>query len=108
MTESAGAAEYADCISAEGLDSPNECPGYDTYQSYCEASVKLELYGTRCTTSLPLLPGPFEPGVVETDRVLSMCQIELFCHVNLCKTELFEIEQFVQTKVCANKNYTYV
>ena len=29
----AGAAEYTDCISAEGYDSPNECLGYDTKQS---------------------------------------------------------------------------
>ena len=26
----AGAVEYTDCISAEGKDSPNECPRYDT------------------------------------------------------------------------------
>ena len=26
----AGAVEYTDCISVEGSDSPNECPGYHT------------------------------------------------------------------------------
>ncbi len=30
--ESAGAVEYTGCISAEGQDSPNECPGYVTKQ----------------------------------------------------------------------------
>ena len=30
MAQSAGAAEYTNCISVEGLDSPNESPGYDT------------------------------------------------------------------------------
>ena len=28
-----GAAEYSNCISAEGYDSPNKCPGYDAKQS---------------------------------------------------------------------------
>ena len=28
--QSAGAVEYTDCISAEGYNSPTECPGYDT------------------------------------------------------------------------------
>ena len=26
----AEAVEYVDCISSEGFDTPNECPGYDT------------------------------------------------------------------------------
>ena len=39
----AGASEYTECISAEGLDSPNECPGYNTKQSDCKAPVMLEL-----------------------------------------------------------------
>ena len=30
------------------------------------------------TSSLPLLPGSFRPGVVAPDRVLTMGQIELF------------------------------
>ena len=46
----------------------------------------------RSTCSLPLLPGPFWPGVVAPERVLSMGQKELFdiwaeckqvAHVNL-------------------------
>ena len=53
-----GAEEYTDYISAERKDSPNECRGYDTKQADGEASVILELWGMRCTPSLPLLPGP--------------------------------------------------
>ena len=33
MAQSADAAEYTNCISAEGYDSPNICPGYDTKPS---------------------------------------------------------------------------
>ena len=33
LAQSAGAVKYTNCISAEGLDSPNECPGYDIKQS---------------------------------------------------------------------------
>ena len=39
----------------------------------------LELRGMQSTLSLPSLPGPFWPGVVAPDRVLSMGQIELNC-----------------------------
>ena len=70
-------AEYTDCISAEGLDFPNECPGYDTKKSDGEVPVMLEVYGMRSTHSLPSLPGPLWAGVVALDRVLSMGQIEL-------------------------------
>ena len=37
----AGTAEYTDCVSAKGENSPNECPGYDTKQSDSDASVML-------------------------------------------------------------------
>ena len=57
---------------------PNECSGYDTKQSDDEAPVMLELWGMRGTPSLPLLPDPFWPGEVASDRVLSMGKIELF------------------------------
>ena len=69
--------EYTDWMSAEGLDSPNEYPGYDTKQSEGEASVTLELWGTQSTSLLPLHPGPLWLGVVAPNRVLSMGQIEL-------------------------------
>ena len=58
LAQAAGAAEYTDCISAEGLDSPNECPRYDTKRSNEGASVMLELWGMQSTLSLPLLRGP--------------------------------------------------
>ena len=56
--QSAGAVEYTDCTSAEGLDPPNECPGYDTKQSDGEVPAVLEFWGMRSTPSLPLLPSP--------------------------------------------------
>ena len=43
QTQSAGAREYTDCISAVGLNSPNEYSGYDTKQSDGKAPVMLEL-----------------------------------------------------------------
>ena len=57
--------------------SPNECPGYDTKQSDGEALV-LEFWGMWSSSSLPSLPGPLWPGVLASDRVLSMSQIEVF------------------------------
>ena len=55
--QSARAFEYTDCIFAEGLDFPNESPGYVTKQSDGEAPVMLELCGMRSTPSLPSLQG---------------------------------------------------
>ena len=43
----------------------------------------LELWGMQCTPLLPSLPGPLEPKVVASDRVLSMGQIELNCVITL-------------------------
>ena len=77
LPQSDGAVEYPDYIAADGLDSPNECPGYDTKQSDDEASVMLELWRMQ-STSLPILLGPFWPGVVAPGRVLPIGQIELF------------------------------
>ena len=57
MAQSARAAEYTDCISVEGYDSPNECPGYNTKQSDGEAPVMVEIWGMRGTALLPSLPG---------------------------------------------------
>ena len=47
-------------------------------QSDSDAPVMLELWRMLITSSLPLLPGPHEPGAVAPDKVLSMGQIELF------------------------------
>ena len=43
MAQPAGAVVYPDFISAEGKDSPNECPGYNTKQSDGEVPEMLEL-----------------------------------------------------------------
>ena len=73
-----GAVDYTNCISAEGLNPSNECPGYDSKQSDCKPPVMLELFGMWGTSLLPLLPGPLWSGVVALDRVLSVGQIKLF------------------------------
>ena len=81
LTLSAGVIEYTDCTSAEGKDtSNNECPEFDTKLSDGEASVS-ELWWMWSTFSLPLLPGPFWPGVVVLVRDASIRQIELFNHL---------------------------
>ena len=53
----AGAIEYTNCISAEGEDSPNESPEYDTKQSDGEASVMLELWGMFEYPFIAIAPG---------------------------------------------------
>ena len=80
----------------------------------------LELWGMRSTPSLPSLPGPLWPGVIASDRVLSMGQIELNCelmlnrivwnktafHIKtayLCLSELLEIELFWHLTECKQK-----
>ena len=78
VAQSAVAVEY-DCFSAEGLDSQNKCPGYDTKQSDGEVPVMLELWGMWSTSSLSLLPGLLCLRVVAPDRVLSVNQIEVNC-----------------------------
>ena len=78
----AGAVEYTNCISAEGVrpaPSPNECSEYDTKQSDGEVPAMLELWGMQSALSLPSPLGPLWPGGVAPDRVLSMGQIELNC-----------------------------
>ena len=77
ISQSAGAVEYTDGTSAEGLDPPptNECPWYDTKQSDGEVPAVLELWGMSSTLLLPSLTGPLWPGMVAPDRALSMSQI---------------------------------
>ena len=67
------------CISTEGLDFTNECPGYDTKQSDDQIPVMLELWRMQSTHSLLSFPGPLRSGVVVPDRVLCIGQIELNC-----------------------------
>ena len=54
---------------------PNKCPGYDTKPFDGEAPIMLKPWGMWSTPSLPLLP--LYPGVVASDKLLSMGQIEL-------------------------------
>ena len=63
---------------ADGQDSPDECPSYDTKQSDGEALLMLELWRIRSIFLFSSLPSLLFPGVVAPDRVLSMGQIELF------------------------------
>ena len=79
MAQSAGVVEYTDYFSAEGHDSPNVCPGYDTEKFDGKATVMLEVWGMKGTPILPLLPSLLWPDVVAPDRVLSMGQIEVNC-----------------------------
>ena len=66
-----------------GKTLPKKCPDYDTKQSDGEAPVMLELWEMQSTPSLSLLPGLLWPGVVASNRVLSMGQIELNCIIML-------------------------
>ena len=68
FAQSAGTVEYTNCFSAQGEDSTNECPVYDTKQSDGEVPAILELWGMRSYPSLPSLPGPLWPGVVSPDK----------------------------------------
>ena len=78
LVQPAGAAEYTDCISSKGQDSPTiKCLGHDIKQSDGEVAVKQELWGVWSTPLLPSLPGSVWPGLVAPDRVLSRGQIEL-------------------------------
>ena len=76
LAQSAVAAEYTDCISAEEKDPPhNACPGYDIKQSDRQTPVNLELLRMRSIRLLLSLPVPLWPGVLVSDWVLSMSQI---------------------------------
>ena len=55
----------------------NESHGYDITPFDGEAQA-VELWGIWSTSSFPLLPDPLWLGVVASDRVLSIGQIELF------------------------------
>ena len=69
MAQSAGAAEYNNCISVERVDPPlYPCPGYDTKQSDDEVPVMLGFSEMWSTPSLPSLPGPLGPRLVAPDK----------------------------------------
>ena len=56
MTQSAGTAKYTDCISEEGLDSPKECPGYESTQTDGEVPVMLDLRGMQSIPFITIAP----------------------------------------------------
>ena len=83
FAQSAMVVEYTDCTTAEGLDPMNKFPWYNSKQSDGEARVMLEHWGIRRTHLLPSLLGLLMPGVVVTDRVQTIGQIELNCVIML-------------------------
>ena len=62
----------------------SECPAYDTNPSDGEVS-DLDVWGMKSSPSLPLLLGPLWSGVVASDWVLPMGQIEVFEIWAVCK-----------------------
>ena len=54
----------------------NDCLGYDTKQSDGEGSEMLELSEIPSAPSFASLPDPLGPGVLASDRVLSIGQID--------------------------------
>ena len=66
----AGAVEYTDCFSAEELET--------SVLDMSQNNLMARLWEMWSTPSLPSLPDPLWPWMVVPDRVLSICQIELF------------------------------
>ena len=64
---------------------PNECSLDDTKHSDDDVPSLEALQNVEYSLSLPLLPCSLLPGLVAPDRVLSVCQIELFDIQILCK-----------------------
>ena len=71
--QSTGAVESTHCISVNRQVSLNVCFAYEMKSADCEAPA-MGLWGMWSTLSFSLLPSP----VIAHDRVLAMCQIELF------------------------------
>ena len=76
VSQSAGAVEYTNCISAKGLDHSSMCALDMTLNTQVVRLQSWRFEECKSTPSLPLLPGPLRPGVVALDRVLFMGQIE--------------------------------
>ena len=74
-----GTAEYTDCISEEGCDSPNESRGYDTKQSDGKAGA-LENAEYPFIVIAPMFT--LARSVVALDRVLSRCHKKLNCDLS--------------------------
>ena len=62
-----------------GKTMPQMYPGYGTKQSDGDVSVMLELWGMQSTPASSSLQGPLWHGVVASDRVLFIVQLELNC-----------------------------
>ena len=60
---------------------PKDCPVYDI-KLFDGAFPALELWGIWSTSSLQLLQSSLYPRVWAPDRIQSMCQIQLFDHLN--------------------------
>ena len=108
LAHSVRAEEYPEYISAEGQVSIplNECPRYDTKQSDGVAPVMLVLWGIRSTPLLPSHPGPILPGVLASDSVLSVGQIEV---IDIQTVHMLNWNRSVLTFNCVStKNCIYV
>ena len=79
----AGAVEYTDWISGEGLKLLPTSVWYGSKQSKGEDEIMLELWRMQSTPSVTSLPSPLWPGVEAPDRVLSMDQTDLYCMLML-------------------------
>ena len=73
--QSTEAIKYTDYISASRWDSLNESPGYDIKQSDGDFPAMLELCGIECNLSLLSSQVIFWPGVLTSERFLSLGQI---------------------------------
>ena len=80
-----------------GVRSLIKCPGYNTKQSHGEATLMLELWGMLIYCHAP---GLLWSGVVASERVLFMGQIELICVIML--NRLFRNRTVFISK-CVNK-----
>ena len=74
----AGASENTDCFSAKGYPA-NECPVYDSKYSDGEVAVILDLSGVQTTPLLLSFPSFLWPGMIASNSILSISQIELNC-----------------------------
>ena len=71
---------YSLAQSAGDVDSPKECPVYDTKQSDGEDAEMLELWEMQSIPSLPLLLGPLRPGMVAPDTIYQPLRLGRIWH----------------------------
>ena len=75
LAQSAGTVEYTSL--QRGTTPPTSVLDMTLKKSDGVAPVMPEIWEMRSTSLLPSLPGPLCPGVVASDRVLAIGQIEL-------------------------------